>query len=297
MSDEVLRDLVVRMATDPQFAERVRSAPGGVAAEHGLTADQVEALGQLGDGAGAGGPSMLDARLSKSSLFFGGGLHVDAHGFDPPAPIEPTHGSGLHDPVGFLCDNGEPAPAAFGPTPADPAALLCCGFHPVDMGDGSVHPAGFFGDGHASPEAAAAGDSMTHGIVGPDHAIVGPDHPVGVPAAAAPISLLTGKIVAPVDSHAAHSDVIGPSDSHTVTGVAEPVDMHASTSYGSGGGEGVSHGIVGPDKPQIVGPDVPAAKPGAGMEHTTPTTYVQATAATVDPHTAVPDASVVRCNG
>jgi hypothetical protein len=73
MSGEVLRDLVVRMATDPEFAERVRSDPGGVAAEHGLTVEQVAALAQLGDGSGLGGPSMLDARLSKSSLFFGGG--------------------------------------------------------------------------------------------------------------------------------------------------------------------------------------------------------------------------------
>src|SRR5215470_11565604 len=77
MSDEALRDLVAHMATDPAFAEQVRADPAGVAAAHGLTVEQVVSLGQLGDGSGSAGPSMLDARLSKSSLFFGGGLHVD----------------------------------------------------------------------------------------------------------------------------------------------------------------------------------------------------------------------------
>jgi hypothetical protein len=74
MSDEALRDLVARMATDPAFAEQVRADPSGVAASHALTVEEVEALGQLSDGSGATGPSMLDARLSKSSLLFGGGL-------------------------------------------------------------------------------------------------------------------------------------------------------------------------------------------------------------------------------
>jgi hypothetical protein len=79
VSDELLRDLVSRLATDPAFAEQVRSDPQGTAASYGLTREQVDQLNGLVAAEPGAGPSMLDARLSKSSLFFGGGFDLDAH--------------------------------------------------------------------------------------------------------------------------------------------------------------------------------------------------------------------------
>ncbi len=95
MSDEILRDLVSRMATDPAFAAQVRSDPQATAKSYGLTREQVDQLNGLVAAEAGTGPSMLDARLSKSSLFFGGGFDLDAHsltGGVSAAPGPSDHG-------------------------------------------------------------------------------------------------------------------------------------------------------------------------------------------------------------
>ncbi len=79
MTEANRRDAIVRMATDPQFAERVHTDPASVAAEYGLTPGDLTMLTALRDGADQPGAAVLDDRLSKSSLFFGGAAGLVAH--------------------------------------------------------------------------------------------------------------------------------------------------------------------------------------------------------------------------
>jgi hypothetical protein len=102
MSDVVLQELVVRMATDAAFADRVRSAPAQTLGAFDLTPEEVAQLSSLGADAGATSEG-LAARQSKSSLFFMGAHHVE-HGaightgfHDPGAPHVNLHDPGtLH---------------------------------------------------------------------------------------------------------------------------------------------------------------------------------------------------------
>ena len=100
MSDAVLQDLIVRMASDASFADSVRSNPAQ--ALHGLDLTDAETQHLLTLTADPpGGATGLDPRQSKSSLFFGGAIgdighhavppdvhHVDTGGtaMPPPAP-------------------------------------------------------------------------------------------------------------------------------------------------------------------------------------------------------------------
>jgi hypothetical protein len=88
MSDAVLQELVVRMATDAGFADRVRNAPEETLGSFDLTPAEVAQLSSLGADAGAT-TEALAARQSKSSLLFMGAAHHVDHG-----ALAPT---GLHD--------------------------------------------------------------------------------------------------------------------------------------------------------------------------------------------------------
>jgi hypothetical protein len=74
MTDAIQRDAIVRMASDPAFAARVRTEPDAVAGEMGMSREQVEALAQLVDDNDPAGAELLGERLSKSALFGGGVL-------------------------------------------------------------------------------------------------------------------------------------------------------------------------------------------------------------------------------
>src|SRR5450755_5196287 len=79
MSEARRREASVRMATDPAFAERLRTDPQGAAGEFGLDDDDLAVLGALGEDAGGDDAVKLGQRLSKSSLFFGGAAHALEH--------------------------------------------------------------------------------------------------------------------------------------------------------------------------------------------------------------------------
>ena len=113
MSDVVLQELVVRMATDAGFADLVRSAPGEALGAFDLTPDEVAQLSSLGADVGASAEG-LAARQSKSSLLFMGMHHPADHGavghagLHQPAianvnlhdPGNPLHGAQVHGSVG-----------------------------------------------------------------------------------------------------------------------------------------------------------------------------------------------------
>ena len=79
MSEARRREAIVRMATDPAFAERLRTDPQGAAGEFGLDDDDLAVLGALSEDEGGDGAVKLGQRLSKSSLFFGGAAHALEH--------------------------------------------------------------------------------------------------------------------------------------------------------------------------------------------------------------------------
>ncbi|MEA2645672.1 MAG: hypothetical protein QOE92_755, partial [Chloroflexota bacterium] len=78
MSDAVFQDLIVRMAADHTFAERVRNSPTEALAGLDLTSDEVAQLATLSADSEAQ-VEVLGERQSKSSLFFAGGMPHDSH--------------------------------------------------------------------------------------------------------------------------------------------------------------------------------------------------------------------------
>ena len=108
MSDAVLQELIVRLASDEEFAGSVQAEPSTLDA-FDLTADERATLLALGADSGAGAAGLAE-RQSKSSLFFtGAGHHVEGHvnltGHAPTTgehtftgPI--THDWKLHDSLG-----------------------------------------------------------------------------------------------------------------------------------------------------------------------------------------------------
>lgn len=124
MSDAVLQELIVRLASDEGFAGTVRAQPSTLDA-YDLSEEERATLLGLGADAGPGASGLAERQSKSSLLFMGAGHHVDAHvnltGHAPATgehgfagPI--THDIKLHD--------------ALGAQKAD---------H-VGMGDGSVHP-------------------------------------------------------------------------------------------------------------------------------------------------------------
>lgn len=90
------RDLIARMAVDPEFARHTRANPDDVARQYGLTPEETEQLRGLADASASAGPTALGARLSKSGIGTGGLAGVLASPglvLDLPAdtPLEPPH--------------------------------------------------------------------------------------------------------------------------------------------------------------------------------------------------------------
>lgn len=67
-----LREVITRMAVDPEFTDRVRSNPDDIAAEYSLTAEEIAQVLALTDAPAGDGPETLDTRLSKSGIGSGG---------------------------------------------------------------------------------------------------------------------------------------------------------------------------------------------------------------------------------
>lgn len=59
------RDLIARMAIDPEFARHTRANPDAVARQYQLSSQESEQLRGLADAAASAGPTALGARLSK----------------------------------------------------------------------------------------------------------------------------------------------------------------------------------------------------------------------------------------
>src|SRR5689334_7166065 len=74
MSDAAMRDAMVRMATDTEFARRVHEEGPAVARESGLTDAELATLQALGQADEADGPTRMGERLSKSGLFGAGAV-------------------------------------------------------------------------------------------------------------------------------------------------------------------------------------------------------------------------------
>ncbi len=68
MSEPVVRDLIARMASDPEFARNVASNPAGFQAGYDLTDTERQFLAKLGVDTSAQAQA-LGERLSKSALF------------------------------------------------------------------------------------------------------------------------------------------------------------------------------------------------------------------------------------
>ncbi|WP_027345565.1 hypothetical protein [Hamadaea tsunoensis] len=134
MSDAAMREAMVRMATDAEFARRVRDEGADVARERGLTETELATLQSLDRTEAAEGPEQMVPRLSKSGLF-GAGALTSALGHLSAAPAH----SFVCDGHSFVC-NGH--------------ALLCDGHahaHAHAHGaDGHHTTAGIQCDGHSA---------------------------------------------------------------------------------------------------------------------------------------------------
>jgi hypothetical protein len=151
MSEAVLRETVVRMATEESFAEAVRRDPAGALAGLDLTAAECDQLAGLSADAGAGAAG-LGERLSKSSLFFassGGAAHAAS-----PAGHVPL-GTGPHE------LNPQPLPPGGEPH----ATFMSGGKTSADSWgtDASVDPGVHTAGGHVVPHPAAPVDETEGG--------------------------------------------------------------------------------------------------------------------------------------
>ncbi len=68
MAESVVRDLIARMASDPEFARNVASNPASSLAGYDLTDAERQSLAKLGADSSAQAQA-LGERLSKSALF------------------------------------------------------------------------------------------------------------------------------------------------------------------------------------------------------------------------------------
>ena len=74
-----LRELIARIATDAEFARILDSEPHRVAAEYGLTGDDLAVLTSMKIDRERAAPRKLEERLSRSALFFGSEMHAASH--------------------------------------------------------------------------------------------------------------------------------------------------------------------------------------------------------------------------
>jgi hypothetical protein len=211
MSDTVMQDLVVRMAADPLFAEQVRDDPGGALAPYELTGAERAMLAGLG-GDVAPGTAPLEARQSKSSLFFAmphhdpgiAGPHVDAS----HVQAGDDHAIGIvhHDATqatggssgGSAGGNGGSPPGGGTPTTSGPHGLTPTTAGPQHVGQdvpGSYH------GGQDSGGTQGGGGSSTNGGGGGGggEGLSEPPQPAAAP------------------------DIVSPTDApHTMGGIVEP---------------------------------------------------------------------------
>ncbi len=108
------RDVVARMAVDPEFARHARAHPEHVARTYRLTDDEAGKLRGLADAQAGTGPMALGARLSKSGIGAGalspladlaGGVEVT-----PMPVLAPTDPPDLEGALNDLYDVGDDAP-------------------------------------------------------------------------------------------------------------------------------------------------------------------------------------------
>ena len=166
MSRDALTEAIARMATDADFAERVRHDPDVALSDYPLTAEERRSLASM-SADDAGGSSPLGQRLSKSSLFFGaaagGGGGAAAPAVDDTGSGRPDAGHGV-----VLAD-----------TSGSPGGTDGHGHGDGAVGDGS-HPTG------APMDAAGHATSVTMDLYGhrPPEEIPPPAGPTGHSVAA-----------------------------------------------------------------------------------------------------------------
>ncbi|NUR28991.1 MAG: hypothetical protein HOV83_24650 [Catenulispora sp.] len=152
MSDATMRDAMVRMATDAEFARRVREDGPAVAREHGLSASELSALQALDSSDTTAGPGRLGERLSKSGLF-GAGVVLSAVGnLGTTAPVAPD---------GLLCD-GHSFVCNGHSFVCNGHSLLCNGHTHAPASHHTV--AGVQCDGHAKVAVVKCNAHLTAGI-------------------------------------------------------------------------------------------------------------------------------------
>lgn len=94
--NDAFRHAMTRLAVDPDFAAQLDGDVDEVSRRLGLTPEQVAELRRLRVESATGvGPATLDARLSKSSLFFGNAAHALAHHDVPVDHV--SHDAGVLD--------------------------------------------------------------------------------------------------------------------------------------------------------------------------------------------------------
>ena len=71
MSETAFRDVIARIAIDPEFARQVRENPEEVAARFGLSTEEAADLCSLGGSEPPAGPSRLGNGLAGSPLLHG----------------------------------------------------------------------------------------------------------------------------------------------------------------------------------------------------------------------------------
>ncbi|NUT20508.1 MAG: hypothetical protein HOV77_15085 [Hamadaea sp.] len=173
MSDATMRDAMVRMATDAEFARRVREDGPAVAREHGLSASELSALQALDSSDTTAGPGRLGERLSKSGLF-GAGVVLSAVGnLGSAASVAPD--GLLCDGHSFVCD-GHSLLCDGHSFVCDGHSLVCNGHSFVCNGhsllcNGHTHApashhavAGVQCDGHAKVAVVKCNAHLTAGI-------------------------------------------------------------------------------------------------------------------------------------
>jgi hypothetical protein len=165
MTESRRRQVIADMATDPALAERVRNDPDAVAREYGLNVDDMAVLRALRTDAGGAGPDVLDERLSKSGLFFGGALHGSDASLQCNQTPDAYDGQvgGANSPVEVLCNGIQPAGFVCDGQPAElqcngvqPAGFVCNG-QPAELQCNGAQPVGLQCNGLESVEVLCNG--------------------------------------------------------------------------------------------------------------------------------------------
>lgn len=117
---ESMQDLLVRLATDPEFAGTLGDDAAALAARHGLTVEEAATVLAAKVDTGSRGPARLEERLSRSGMVFGADVvpPIDVHLTDADVTDTAAEPQPAPSPVvDFQADDvaAEPVPA---PEPA-----------------------------------------------------------------------------------------------------------------------------------------------------------------------------------